>query len=141
MMPLTDTGCRFADGHNADITHMPIRITDKLVKDLPSPAKGNTITYDTEVKGFGVRVTAAGARSFILNYRANGLERRMTIGSYPDWSVMAAREQAKSLKRDIDLGGDPMGERHEDRVAPTVQDLWERYDAEHLPRKAPRAQA
>src|SRR3954452_13334993 len=120
---------------------MPTRITDKLVRDLPSPAKGNAITYDTEVKGFGVRITVAGARSFVLNYRANGIERRMTIGSYPDWSVMAAREQAKSLKRDIDLGGDPMGERHEDRVAPTVQDLWERYDAEHLPRKAPRAQA
>jgi integrase len=120
---------------------MPIRITDKLVKDLSPPAKGNAITYDTEVKGFGVRVTAAGARSFVLNYRANGVERRMTIGSYPDWSVMAAREQAKSLKRGIDLGGDPMGERHEDRVAPTVQDLWERYEAEHLPRKAPRAQA
>jgi hypothetical protein len=61
---------------------MPIRITDKLVKDLLSPPKGNTITYDTEVKGFGVRVTAAGARAFILNYRAGGVERRITIGSY-----------------------------------------------------------
>ena len=60
---------------------MPIRITDKLVKDLSSPAKGNIITYDTEVKGFGVRVTAAGARAFILNYRAGGVERRITIGA------------------------------------------------------------
>jgi integrase len=120
---------------------MPIRITDKLVKDLPSPAKGNTITYDTEVKGFGVRVTAAGARAFILNYRAGGVERRITIGSYPDWSVAAARDRARELKREVDRGNDPMGERHDDRAAPTVHDLWLRYEREHLPHKAPRAQA
>jgi hypothetical protein len=53
---------------------MPIRITDKLVKDLSSPAKGNIITYDTEVKGFGVRITAAGARAFILNYRLSSFK-------------------------------------------------------------------
>jgi integrase len=120
---------------------MPIRITDKLVKDLLSPPKGNTITYDTEVKGFGVRVTAAGARAFILNYRAGGVERRITIGSYPDWSVVAARDRARELKREVDRGNDPMGERHDDRAAPTVHDLWLRYEREHLPHKAPRAQA
>jgi integrase len=120
---------------------MPIRITDKLVKDLPSPAKGNTITYDTDVKGFGVRITAAGARAFILNYRAGGVERRITIGSYPDWSIAAARDRARELKREVDRGNDPMGERHDDRAAPTVHDLWLRYEREHLPHKAPRAQA
>ena len=35
----------------------------------------------------------------------------------------AAREEAKSLRRRVDLGGDPMGERHNDRSAPTVRDL------------------
>ena len=120
---------------------MPVKITDRLVRELASPTRGNKITYDTEVKGFGVRITAGDARSFILNYRANGIERRMTIGSYPDWSVTAAREQAKVLKREVDLGRDPMGQRHEDRTAPTVQDLWERYQIEHLPRKSPRSQA
>jgi hypothetical protein len=34
-----------------------------IVGELPVPARGNRITYDTEVKGFGVRVTAAGARA------------------------------------------------------------------------------
>jgi integrase len=120
---------------------MPIRITDKLLRDLPSPAKGNTITYDTEVKGFGVRVTAAGVRAFILNYRARGVERRITIGGYPDWSVAAARDRARELKREVDRGGDPMGERHDDRAAPTIHDLWLRYERDHLPSKAPRAQA
>lgn len=48
---------------------MAEKITDTLIKTLPAPDKGQRITYDRDVKGFGVRVTAAGARSFILNYR------------------------------------------------------------------------
>ena len=49
------------------------RLTDKHVKELAAPESGNRITYDPEVKGFGVRVTKAGAMYFILNYRAAGL--------------------------------------------------------------------
>jgi integrase len=107
------------------------------VRELPAPATGNRITYDDEVKGFGARVTAAGAKSFVLNYRAHGRERRITIGSFPDWTVKQAREQAKSLKRRIDMGGDPMGEREAERAAATVNELADRFEAEHLPKLRP----
>jgi integrase len=118
---------------------MSQKLSDQLVRRLPTPPaeRGNCIAYDTAVKGFGCRVTAAGARSFILNYRrkADGLERRFTIGSFPDWSVAAAREEAKRLKREVDGGGDPVGEDREQREAPTVNDLIDRLEEEHLPRK------
>ena len=65
----------------------------------------------------------------------------ITIGSYPDWSVQAARKTAKELKREVDQGHDPMGERHAERAAPTMIDLWERYRAEYLPNKAAKSQA
>lgn len=117
---------------------MPEKLTDKLVKSLPSPTAGNRITYDSEVRGFGIRATKSGAKAFILNYRTSGRERRITIGSYPDWSVAAAREQAKTLKREVDIGEDPMGRRHEDRAAPNVEALAERYLAEYAVRKAQR---
>jgi hypothetical protein len=72
---------------------------------------GNKIEYDTEVKGFGARVTAGGARGLILNYRTKaGRERRITIGSRPDWKTATAREEAKRLKRLIDAGEDPLAE-------------------------------
>lgn len=87
------------------------------------------------MKGFGVRVTAAGAKSFILNYRAAGRERRITIGSAPDWSVTAARDRARELKRRVDVGEDPMAERHDDRVAPTIAELAKRFETEHLSRR------
>jgi len=97
------------------------------------------MVYDTEVKGFGVRVTTAGARTFTVEYRLSGSVRRVTIGSFPDWSASAARERARDVKREADLGRDHNAERKAEREAPTVRDLWERYEAEHLPGKAPRS--
>jgi hypothetical protein len=102
-----------------------MRLTDIIVKRLPAPSGGNKVIYDDAVKGFGVRVTRAGARAFVLNYRrkSDGRERRYTIGSYPDWGAAAAREEAKRLKREIDGGADPIGELEISRGAPTVIDL------------------
>ena len=119
---------------------MTQKLTDRAVKALPLPGTGNKIAYDRDVRGFGVRVTAAGAKAFVVNYRVNGRERRYTIGAYPDWSVAAAREEAKRLKRQVSLGFDPMGDRHVERATPTVTDIAERYMAEHAIRKVPRAQ-
>ncbi len=113
------------------------KLTDKAVRDLAAPVSGNKVTYDDDVKGFGVRVTKAGARAFILNYRAGGRERRITIGAYPDWTAGAARDRAKELKRRVDNGADPMAERHEERAAPTMNDLADRFEAEHLTKRRP----
>ncbi|MBN8907371.1 MAG: tyrosine-type recombinase/integrase [Rhodospirillales bacterium] len=110
-------------------------LDERAVKGAAAPPTGNQITYDSEVKGFGLRVTAAGATAFILNYRAAGRERRYTIGSYPDWTAKAAREEAKALKRRIDVGEDPMAERHADRAAATVASLADRFEREHLEKR------
>lgn len=120
---------------------MAERLTEIRVRKELAPARGQTLLWDADVKGFALRVTPGGAKSFLLDYRADGRQRRLTIGSFPDWSVQAARTAAKKLKQEVDGGRDPMEERHADRVAPTLQDVWERYQAEHLLRKAIRAQA
>lgn len=110
---------------------MAERLTDRLVRNLRAPDRAYTLAWDSDIKGFGIRVTAAGAKSFVLNYRAAGRVRRFTIGAYPDWTVAAARSEAKQLKREIDRGGDPMAERHDERTAPTMSDLASRYMHEH----------
>jgi integrase len=119
---------------------MAKRLTETLVKNLAPPATGNQITYDTELKGFGVRVTAKAAKAFILNYRVGGQERRLTIGGYPEWSAAAAREKAKEYKRRVDVGADPMAERHEERAAATMGELCDLYVERHLPKKRPSSQ-
>ena len=59
-------------------------LSEKVMGTLSPPAMGNRVCDDTEVRGFGVWATYAGARSFVVNDRARGRERRVTIGSHPD---------------------------------------------------------
>jgi Arm DNA-binding domain/Phage integrase, N-terminal SAM-like domain len=119
-----------------------MKLADNLLRRLPPPERGNKVTYDDAVKGFGCRVTAAGGRAFILNYRRkfDGRERRYTIGSFPDWGTTAAREEAKRLKRAIDGGADPLGEEEENRAAATVADLCARFERDYLSRNRPTTQ-
>jgi integrase len=119
---------------------MADRLTDAMVRKVLPPVRGQAVVWDAEVKGFALRVTPGGAKAFVLDYRAEGRQRRITLGQYPDWSVQAARKTAKELKREVDHGRDPMGDRHAERIAPTMQELWRRYELEHLPRKALRSQ-
>lgn len=112
-----------------------VALTDALVRTLPAPPKGNKVYYDAVgPAGLGARVTAAGTRSFIFNYRTRttGRERRITIGKFPNWSVGAARAEAKRLRRLVDQGEDPLGNLQDARDAPTVADLIARFDAEHV---------
>jgi len=122
---------------------MAQRLSDKVAQDAEAPSAGHKIFYDggpKAVKGFGLRITRAGARSWVLNYRSGGVERRLTIGSWPDWKAGPAREEAARLKRLVDQGADPMRDRHAERVAPTVADLGVRYLAEYAPKKRTGAQ-
>ncbi|WP_256750305.1 site-specific integrase [Mesorhizobium sp. Mes31] len=113
---------------------MAEKLSETIVKALAAPAKGSKIFYDSEVKGFGARLTAAGHKSFILNYRTRkGRERRITIGSWPDWKTDAARQEAKELKRRVDSGADPMAEVDADRASKTVADMCDRFRDEYLP--------
>ena len=102
-----------------------------VVKKLP---EGKT-AWDPLVVGFGVRAFKTGA-SFFLNYRLDGRDRRYTIGSFPTWSVGAARARAKELRKEVDQGRDPAGEKRERRDAPDIGELIDRYVVEHLPKKA-----
>src|SRR5215472_9019734 len=119
-------------------------LTTDIVKGLKAPAKGSKITYDhvdgddpkATCRGFGARITAAGGVAFILTYRIAGIERRLTIGSYPAWSVTRARKEAFRLRREeIDRGEDPLTKRIEARQAPTVRDLARRTVEDHFSKK------
>lgn len=107
------------------------RITERIVRSLTIPKTGNRIIYDSEIPGFGVRMTAAGVVSLVLNYHARGRERRYTIGRHPELSVAAARDEAIGLRELIRGGGDPLEERHKKRAAPTVADLFEDFTERH----------
>ena len=87
-------------------TYAPDKLTDAIIRKLEPPASGSRLKYDTERRGLAIRVTAAGARAFVFNYRnRGGQERRKTIGPFPEWSVSAARDEADELRRQVNQAG------------------------------------
>ena len=110
-----------------------LRLNEKSVREA-EPAKGRDYQiFDTDVRGFAVCIYRSGSRAFTIDYRHAGRQRRMTIGRWPEWSTTAARERAKELRREIDAGGDPLGQKETGRDAPRFKDLIDRYTEVHLP--------
>jgi integrase len=117
------------------------KLVEAAIRRLPTPEKGNRVYWDPQLPGFGCQVTAASNRSFVLRYyNRSGRQRQYTIGSWPAWSAVGAREEARKLKRLIDRGGDPLAEIEAERGAATVDDLIERFLDEHASRKRPQTQ-
>src|SRR6516225_784346 len=112
----------------------PVRLTNKFVSNLT----GAVMWWDDDPKatGFGIRSYPGGSKSWFIDYRMHGRQRRYTIGPFPRWSADAARERARELRKQIDKGADPAGDKRERRTAPTVQDLIDRFVADHQPKKA-----
>src|SRR4051795_1139213 len=117
----------------------PISLSEDTIKRLRAPVRGNSITYFAGAtiqgakapRGFGVRVTASGARAFILNYRIRGREHRFTIGAWPDWSALKAVREARNLRQRVDRGEDPLADRApipaDKSVSRVIDDFITRY--------------
>ena len=86
-----------------------------------------------------MRITPAGAISFILNYLVHGRQRRCKIGRHPEWTAEAARAEAAKLKPRIDSEDyDPLERKQSARGEPTVGDLAAEYLQRHaIPNKRP----
>lgn len=83
-------------------------------------------------RGFGVRVTAAGARGFVLNYRLRGREYRYTIGAWPDWSALKAVRAARDLRQRVDRGENPLDDRTPPPATATVTSILDDFVARHV---------
>ncbi|MDT8858548.1 site-specific integrase [Paracoccaceae bacterium Fryx2] len=113
-----------------------LKLNEKNVREAANLGRDYQI-FDTDVRGFSITIYPSGNRAFTLDYRVGGRQRRMTIGRWPEWNTVAARERAKELRRDIDEGIDPLSQKESAREAPRVSDMITRYLAEHTPHLAP----
>jgi integrase len=121
-----------------------MRLNENTVKALPAPDRGNRITYFAGAmlqgmqapRGFGVRVTAGGAKSFVMNYRVQGREYRYTIGVYPDWSALRAVREARNLRQRIDRGENPLDDRVPPPKTSTVSGVLDDFVARYVEKEA-----
>lgn len=71
------------------------------------PGKQQSIYWDGKTPGLGLRVTAAGTKSYIFETRLHGKTLRLTIGDRRTWSIGKAQAEATRLKAMTDQGIDP----------------------------------
>jgi integrase len=74
---------------------------------VPTGSKATAFYWDTEVRGFGLRVGQTGARSFIAQRDIRGRTRRVTLGKWPTFRVAQAREWAREQVFKMACGEDP----------------------------------
>ena len=108
-------------------------LTERIIRDA-KPGLKTRILWDSRVKGLGLRVTRNGVKSFILNYRVNGRERRATLARAAEISLRTARERAGEQLVRIRAGEpDPLERKRKAREAPTVEEGLRRFFAEFVP--------
>jgi integrase len=103
------------------------RLTKTFVEGL-EPRDRTFIEWDDDLPGFGVRVTTAGAKAWVVQYRAAGggrgaPSRRMTLGALAALTSEKARGGAKDILATVRLGGDPANVIAKGREAPAVKEL------------------
>ncbi len=118
--------------------------------DALSGGEGNVFLWDAELRGFGVKVTSSGAKTYIFAYRLGGREatkKRYTIGRHGSpWTPASARIKAGKLAELVRDGIDPMltdKERRKDAVELNFGDYAERFIEAYptLPRKSGRTRS
>lgn len=113
-----------------------LRLTEAVIK-AAKPAQQDFVLWDTEVRGFGCKITPAGKKVFFVYYRTrDGQQRRPSIGPHGALKCETARQIAQELLSAVAKGGDPSSDRQEARSAPIVRDACERFMREYA---APRS--
>lgn len=88
------------------------RINKTAVESFPLPPPGKRVViFDDRLKGFGVRVTSGGGKTYIVQYRIGGRgnpTKTHSIGKHGiPWTADTAREQAKNILESVRKGIDP----------------------------------
>ena len=108
-------------------------VSRRTVEALPVGDR-EAVFWDRELQGFGVRVYPSGSKVYLVQTRADGKSRRLTVGRHGLISAEQARRKAAQVIADIKAGNDPVlanGASRSDAGA-TVAEVAERYMREHV---------
>ena len=132
-----DAAIQLADRHE---------LTAGLIESLTCPTgKTQAFLRDANSPGLRVRVTAAGAKSYVFEGKLNRQTIRHTIGDVRTWAIPDARVEANRLRSLLDVGTDPRELEREKlaaatakrddakRHATTVGEAWAAYIDERRP--------
>src|SRR5689334_5574396 len=83
---------------------MKRKLTPKTVEHLKTEGRRRLEVWDTTLPGFGIRVYQTGRKVWFAIARVRGRQRRFTIGTYPVLALGDARDKARKVLRDVQMG-------------------------------------
>jgi len=115
-----------------------MRLTKRII-DALSPSATDTFVWDSELRGFGLRVKPSGKKTYIVQYRnEQGRSRRLALGPHGVLTPEEARSMALIRLAEVEHGEDPATKRKATRHAAKLSVLCDRYLKEHAePHKKP----
>ena len=121
-----------------------MRFTQRRIEELKCPAgKKDRLVFDDEQRGLGVRVTAAGSKTFLAQYTVGSRKRRIPLGSTAAVSLADARRAVQDILGEVARGRDPATDRKTAAVkakqeALTLASLIDQWSDRHLVHRRPR---
>jgi integrase len=89
-----------------------MKLNDKTIRDLVCPiGRTEGVFFDDDMPGFGLRIRASGARSWLAQYAIGRRSRKVTLGSPPTVTAGTARAAAQKILSAARTGHDPAGEK------------------------------
>ncbi|MEE8393777.1 MAG: tyrosine-type recombinase/integrase [Rhodospirillales bacterium] len=112
------------------------RLTKTLIENEP-PGNKPKFLWDSQQPGFGVKILPSGKRKYVLKYRTKGGGRRAQqrwylIGTHGAITLDQARNIARQVHGAVADGKDPQGQKLSFRNADTMEELWKRFERDHL---------
>jgi integrase len=108
-----------------------IHLTARKLDSLKAPSAGQSDFWDDSLPGFGVRISAAGRKTWTVMYRVGRRKVRFSLGTYPPVPLAKARDDAKAVLARAQGGGDPSADRRAERDADTFGQLSAAYIEKH----------
>lgn len=106
-----------------------MKLTKAIVDKAELPVGKDQVFYrDDQLKGFALRVTASGSKSFIVEKNIGNKVRRITLGKYGALTVEQARKEAQKMIGQIATGIDPIAEKLTSKMNEiTLNEVFEDY--------------
>jgi integrase len=113
----------------------------KRVVDAAKPQAERYTVWDSDLKGFGLRVSPQGTKTYIVRYRAGGGRtgtlRQLVIGRHGVITADEARDEARKVLASATKGADPQADRAKVRADITVSELCDLYLEQGVAMKKP----
>jgi integrase len=110
------------------------RLSKRIVDSAEKKDKDYFI-WDSDVRGFGLRVLTSGKKSYMIQYRAGGRTRRYTFSPHGTMTPDEAKKKAKELLVQVVKGGNPSEDKRRYSEAPKMKNICKRFLDEYVKKR------